>query len=240
MRKNWEKIVYPVNTTILGISRVTFGKPALAIVLIAVLQNLIFLPLKIIGSRQIKINAKKLEELVPAIKTIDEKYRLEPRQKQAQDQVIQKGNEIKRLYQESGISFNSGCLASTLPLLSGLLVNTAVISIKDDERFSDGGMLWFKDLTRPDRYFVLPAVQMVLLILKQKLIPLDIYYLKESSPTWARRMETWVAWAPLAAFLLALVSRKRAHSGLALYYITSSSVELAGDYFIKKLITDRN
>lgn len=238
MRQTWEKTTYSLKTGILSLSRVTFGKAAFAIILVAVLHNLIFLPLKIRNAIQTRKNLKKMKELKPAIKAIEEKYQPEPGQKLTAEQVRQKGNEIKRLLEEKTIYFNFGCLSVILHVFSGILLTSAVTEIKKDERFAEGGILWFKDLTRPDRYFVLPALQMGILFLRQRIVPLELIEPAMPRPVWLRRMKTFNNWSPLLVFLLILITRKRPNSGLTLLYITSSSLELAEDYLIKKLIKE--
>jgi membrane protein insertase Oxa1/YidC/SpoIIIJ len=240
MRQTWEKATYSLKTGILSLSRFTFGKAVFAIMLVAVLHNLVFLPLKIKSAIQARNSVKKLKELQPAIKAINEKYRLEPGQRRLAKQASQQGQEIKRLYQEAGISFNLGCLSTIMPIFSRILLTSAVTEIKKDERFKEGGILWFKDLTRPDRYFVLPALQMGILFLRQRIVLPELIEPEKPHPVWLRRMKTFNNWSPLLGFLLILITRKRHrhHSGLTLFYITSSSLELTEDYFIKKLIKD--
>lgn len=238
MKQTWKKAVYSVKTSFLMVGRFTFGKAAFAIMLIAILHNLIYLPLKIRSARQTKYNLKKMQELKPAIKAIDEKYPREPGQRLIATQVSQHGNEIKRLYQEAGVSFSPGCISIILPVITGGLIEHAVSTIKDDDRFKDGGILWFKDLTQPDRYFVLLAILMGLSFLDLQFKISKVPDTKKPQPGWLRGMRTTANWSPLLGFLLGLVFRKGPRSGMALYRITSSSLELAEDYLIKKLITD--
>ncbi len=63
MQQTWKKAVYSVKTSFLTVGRFTFGKAAFAIVLLAVLHNLVYLPLKIRSARQMKYNIKKMQEL---------------------------------------------------------------------------------------------------------------------------------------------------------------------------------
>ncbi len=153
-------------------------------------------------------------------------------------QASQEGNEIKHLYREAGVSFSPGCLRVILPVISGSILSQAVTSIKGDERFTDGGILWFKDLTQPDRYFVLPAIQAGLSFLNHIFITSTFKEPIKNRLEWLRRWIIFTKWSPLLGFLVIAFTRKGPNTAMTLYHITSSSLELTEEYLIKKLITD--
>lgn len=239
MRQTWTKSLYSLKTGLLALSRVTFGKPALAIVLVAILHNLLFLPLKIRNARQTRHNQQKLEKLRLEREAIEAKYQPEPGESLSPAQTAQKGNEIKELYQGEGVSFNIGCASLLLPSLSGLVLQSAVNAIKDDERFNEGGILWFSDLTKPDRFLILPLAFIGVATLRQRLIPIEMPEIEKASPTWGNRMQAFQKWLPLLSLIGILFTRKRPNAAFTLYQLTSSGVELAEDYFIKRRIIDQ-
>src|SRR5689334_14657240 len=104
MRQTWNQSLYSLKSGLLGLSRVTFGKPALAIVLVAILHNLLFLPLKVRNARQTRHNRQKLEKLRAERQAIYDKYQPEPGQSLTPAQVTQRGNEIKELYNGEGVT----------------------------------------------------------------------------------------------------------------------------------------
>lgn len=235
MRQTWNKAVHSLDTGILTLSKFTFGKAAFAIVLIAFLHHLIYFPFKIRSARQMRRNAEKLKEIAPALKEIQETFKVEPGQRLQATEVSRKGKEIQRLQKEAGIKFSAGCLTAVLPALSGAVIEQAIAGIKNDERFRDGGILWFEDLTQPERFYVLTATSLGISYLKQRF---DIASFKrpgEVSSEWSRRVRTFSNWSPFLAFGLSLATRKQQPTGVVLYKIASSGFLLAETYFIRKL-----
>lgn len=240
MRQTWNRSLYSLKTGLLGLSRFTFGKPALAIVLVAILQKLLFLPLKIKNARQTRLNRQKLEKLQADVQAINDKYQPESDPELTLDKVTQRGKELKELYQREGVTFKIGCASILLPTLSEIFLLQAVNSIKDDARFSEGGILWFKDLTRPDRYRILPVVFIGIGTLRQRLLPTELPEFEKPLPVWARRIQALEKWLPLIALLATLVARKRPNAATTLYQLTSSGAELVVDYYIKRTIIDQD
>jgi membrane protein insertase Oxa1/YidC/SpoIIIJ len=239
MRQTWQKAVHSLDTGILTLSRFTFGKAAFAIILVAFLHHLIYFPLKVRSARQMKRNAEKLKELAPAITQINEKYNIEPGQRLQPAEVRRKGKEIQQLQKKAGIKFSAGCLTAALPSLSGGIIELAIMEIKKDERFQDSGILWFKDLTKPERFYVLTAGSIGISYLKQRF---DITAHKrpgEASSVLNQRIRTFMNWSPLLTFGLVLITRQQQPSAVVLYRIASSGCGLVEDYFIQKLVTSK-
>lgn len=238
MRQTWNKAVHSLDTGILALSRLTFGKAAFAIVLIAFVHHLVYFPFRIRSASQMKRNAEKLKELAPAIKEINEKYKVEPGQRLMAVEVSRKGKEIQQLQKEAGIKFSAGCLTALLPALSETVIKQAIAGIARDERFQDSGILWFKDLTKPERFYVLTAISLLITFLKQRLNVATFRRPGEVKMAWVRRIETITKWSPLLLFIISLVTRQQALSGAAIYNIASSGFSLAEDYYISKQITN--
>jgi membrane protein insertase Oxa1/YidC/SpoIIIJ len=236
MSQTWTKAVRSLNTGILALSRLTFGKAAFAIVLIAFLHHLIFLPFKIRVARQIKQNAKKLKELDPTIQEIKAKYKVEPGQRLSPAETAQQGKEIQQLQKAAGISFRAGCLTAILPAFSEIIIKQAITGIAKDERFEDKGILWFPDLTKPERFYILTASLLGISFLKQKLDLETLRRPDEKSLIFDNRIRGILNLLPLLAFGLSLVTRKQQPSGFVIYSIASESFSLAETYYIRKTV----
>ena len=242
MRQTWQKAVHSLDTGILTLSRFTFGKAAFAIILVGILHNLLSLPNKIRLARQTRHNAARLKSLRAEVQAIEEKYRPEPGQFASFEQTRQKGEEIMRLYQRNTIVFSPG-LIFFLTSGGSLVVLQAIGGIKKDERFEDGGVLWFRDLTQPDRYLVLPAIHLGLLLARQFILPPKFSEYETTRMPWLKRLERIrVAgkFMPVVLFSASLIFRKRPTAAENIYFITVSSLELAEDYFIQKLVTSKD
>ena len=87
-------------------------------------------------------------------------------------------------------------------------------------------MLWIKDLSQPDPYYVIPILMAVAMIIQQKLTPTT-----NVDPAQARMM---MLMPIVMTFMFLLVS-----SGLALYWFTGSLVGIGQQVFINKYWSPR-
>ncbi|MBN9391961.1 MAG: YidC/Oxa1 family membrane protein insertase [Chloroflexi bacterium] len=236
MRQTWTKAIRSFDTGILALSRLTFGKAAFAIVLIAFLHNLIYLPFKIRAARQMKRNGEKLQELNPLIEEIKEKYKVETGKHLLASDAARQGKEIQQLQKAAGINFRAGCLTAILPTFSELIIKQAITGIAKDERFEDKGILWFQDLTKPERFYILTASLLGVSFLKQRLDLETLRRPDEKSFFRDARIRGIMNSLPLLAFGLSLVTRKQQPSGMVIYSIASESFSLAQTYYIRKTI----
>lgn len=176
-----------------------------AIVLMTVLIRLLLLPLTHTSMKSMK----KMQELNPKMQAIREKYRTKLKDKQGRPNIEmqQKQNqEIMALYKEHGVNPAGGCLPMVLqlPILFAFysLLSTAI------ELRGAPWMLWIKDLSVHDPYYVLPILMGATQFLQVKLAP-------QAGDPMQRRLFMMM---PIVFTFLFLPSP----SGLVLYWLTNN------------------
>lgn len=128
----------------------------LSIVMLTIVVRTALFPLTV---RQVK-NLRQLQELRPALGEIRERHGDDP---QEQQQAMMK------LYEERGVNPLGGCLPLVvqMPIFLGLFY-----TIKEFENlrsFTNGGLLWFSDLTAADPFFVLPVIFVLTMMAAQEI-----------------------------------------------------------------------
>ena len=176
-----------------------------AIVLMTVLIRLALLPLTHASMKSMK----KMQELNPKMQSIREKYRTKLKDKQGRPNVEmqQKMNqEVMALYKENGVNPAGGCLPMLLqlPILFAFysLLSTAI------ELRGAPWILWIKDLSVHDPYYVLPILMGATQFLQVKLAP-------QAGDPMQRRLFLMM---PIVFTFLFLPSP----SGLVLYWLTNN------------------
>ncbi len=139
-----------------------------AIVVMTILIRLLMLPL----THHSMKSMKKMQDLNPKMQAIREKYRTKLKDKQGRPNVEmqQKLNqEMMGLYKEHGVNPAGGCfpLLLQLPILFAFysLLSTAV------ELRGAPWLLWIRDLSEHDIYYVLPILMGATQFLQVKLAP---------------------------------------------------------------------
>lgn len=139
-----------------------------AIVVMTILIRLLMLPL----THHSMKSMKKMQDLNPKMQAIREKYRTKLKDKQGRPNVEmqQKLNqEMMGLYKEHGVNPAGGCfpLLLQLPILFAFysLLSTAV------ELRGAPWLLWIRDLSEHDVYYVLPILMGATQFLQVKLAP---------------------------------------------------------------------
>jgi YidC/Oxa1 family membrane protein insertase len=175
-----------------------------AIIVLTLVINLVFLPLQIKGYS----SAQKMQIVQPKIKELQEKYKDDK-------QTLQK--ETMGLMAKHGVNPLSGCLPllPQIPVFFGL---NSTLSHTFDLRQAPF-FFWIHDLTIYDPYFVLPVLMAILMVGYQKLIPMP-----SMDPTQAKMMKI----LPLI-FSIFMVFYP---SGLALYVITNTIVSMIRQTFL--------
>lgn len=175
-----------------------------AIIVLTLVINLVFLPLQIKGYS----SAQKMQLVQPKIKELQEKYKDDK-------QTLQK--ETMGLMAKHGVNPLSGCLPllPQIPVFFGL---NSTLSHTFDLRQAPF-FFWIHDLTIYDPYFVLPVLMAILMVGYQKLIPMP-----SMDPTQAKMMKI----LPLI-FSIFMVFYP---SGLALYVITNTIVSMIRQTFL--------
>ena len=169
-----------------------------AIIVLTIIINIIFMPLQIKGYA----SAQKMQVIQPQIKALQEKYKDDK-------QTLHK--ESMALMSKSGVNPLSGCLPllPQIPVFFGL---NSTLQHTFDLRQSPF-FFWIHDLTRPDPYFILPIIMALLMLGYQKMMPMP-----SMDPTQAKMMK----FLPIIFSVFMLVYP----TGLALYVITNTVVSM--------------
>jgi YidC/Oxa1 family membrane protein insertase len=176
-----------------------------AIVLMTVLIKLVLLPL----THHSMKSMKKMQELNPKMQAIRERYRTKLKDKQGKPNLEMQrkmNDEMMALYKEHGVNPAGGCLPLLLqmPILFAFyrLLSTAF------ELRGAPWILWLRDLSAADPYYVLPIVMGVTQFLQVKLSP-------QTGDPMQRRM--FMLMPLFMTFLFLGVP-----SGLVLYWLTNN------------------
>lgn len=169
-----------------------------AIILLTILINIVFLPLQI----KSYVSAQKMQKLQPFIKELQEKYKNDKHTLQ---------REMMSLMSKQGVNPLSGCLPllPQIPVFFGL--NSALnhtFGLRQAPFF-----FWIHDLTLHDPYFVLPVIMAALMLMYQKMVPIP-----SMDPTQAKMMKI----LPIVFSVFMIVYP----SGLAIYVITNTLVSM--------------
>ncbi len=104
-------------------------------------------------------SGQKMQKVQPKMKEIQQKYKGDPKQMNA---------EMQKLYKEHGVSPMSGCLPTLLqmPILFALYPALRYSVELRQANF----MLWLNDLSAPDPYYILPIAMGVFMFVQQKMM----------------------------------------------------------------------
>src|SRR5215203_1851061 len=198
-------------TNILGSSleffHYSWGTPWwLSIVILTVLVRSLLFPLTI---RQVK-SMRAMQDLKPEMDRIRAKYK-DNRQKQQE--------ELMKLYQERKVNPFGSCL----PLLVQMPIFIAMFYVirgfaNTHESFTEGGILWFQDLSVQDPFYILPILSAVTMLAASEITSKNI----DPQQRWLMRILPVV----FTIFLLTFPA------GLFMYWITSNLVTLVQNYVI--------
>ena len=194
----------------------TRGNYGIAIILLTILVRALMFPL---GRKQ-ALAAKKMQELQPLLKDIQQKYK---------DDKEKQTKETFALYKKHGVNPVGGCLPALiqLPIFVGLwqALNTSV-ALRHATFVELGPVHWIRDLAAPDMLFrfpievpflgwwfnVLPLVVVALMLVQTKLF---------SPPATTPEAEAQQKMMKYMMVFMGVMFYK-VPSGLGLYFITSS------------------
>ena len=186
------------------------GNYGVAIILLTILVRAMMFPL---GRKQ-ALAAKKMQELQPLLKELQEKYK-DDKEKQAKQQFA--------LYKEHGVNPVAGCLPALiqLPIFVGLwqALNTSV-------PLRHATFLWIRDLSAPDMLFHFPTEIPVLgkwfnvlpfIVVSLMLVQTQLFSPPATTPEAEQQQK-------VMKFMMIFmgVMFYKVPSGLGLYFITSS------------------
>ncbi|WP_395373568.1 membrane protein insertase YidC [Marinicella sp. W31] len=179
-----------------------------SIVLLTILIKLVFFKL---SEKQYRSMAK-MRKLQPRIKTLKERYK---------DNRQKFNEEMMKMYQQEKVNPLGGCL----PILIQIPVFIALywVLLESVELRQAPFMLWLQDLSSPDPYFILPAINAAAMYMTQKLSP---------TPGMDPMQEKILKFMPLAFSVLFAFFQ----SGLVLYWAVNSVLSLAQQWVITRRI----
>ncbi len=207
---------YEVTARVARVFGGTRGNYGIAIILLTILVRALMFPL---GRKQ-ALAAKKMQELQPLLKELQEKYK---------DDKEKQTKETFALYKKHGVNPVGGCLPALiqLPIFVGLwqALNTSV-PLRHAAFLEFGRFTWIRDLAAPDMLFrfpfeipflgwwfnVLPFVVVALMLVQTKLF---------SPPATTPEAEQQQKMMKYMMVFMGVMFYK-VPSGLGLYFITSS------------------
>jgi YidC/Oxa1 family membrane protein insertase len=174
-------------------------------VLTVIVRTLLF-PLTI---KQVK-SMRAMQDLKPEMDRIRAKYK-DNRQKQQE--------EIMKLYQERQVNPLGGCFPILIQMPIFISVFYVIRSFGDTHpSFTDGGVLWFRNLSAMDPYLVLPILSAVTMLAASEITAKNV----EPQQRWLMRIVP----IGITAFIYYFPA------GLFMYWITSNLVTLVQNYLI--------
>lgn len=185
----------------------------LAIAMLTIVVRTLMFPLTV---KQVK-SMRAMQDLKPEMDKIRAQYK-DNRQKQQE--------EMMKLYQERNINPLGGCLPILvqMPVFIGIFYVIRLFGGIPGQRppqyesFTEGGILWFKDLSHMDPYFVLPVLSALTMLAATEITAKNI----DPQQRWLMRLLP----IGITVFLWSFPA------GLFVYWITSNLVTLAQNYLI--------
>ena len=207
----FEFIAKPLVVCLLWLHSFT-GNFGWSIILLTVAVNLVLFPLAL----KQQTSMLKMQKIQPQMRRLQDQYKKlkpsDPRRAEVQKDMM-------NLYKEHGVNPMGGCLPLILqmPLLFGFY-SALAYSI---ELRRAPWILWIRDLSQHDPYYVIPILMAVAMIVQQKLTPTQAV-----DPAQARMM---MIMPLMMTFLFLFYS-----SGLSLYWLTGSVVGIGRQVVINK------
>ncbi|MDF1664764.1 MAG: membrane protein insertase YidC [Planctomycetota bacterium] len=219
-----------VLASLLGFFHNLIGNYGIAILILTLLVKALLHPL----TRKSQTSMHMMQKLAPEIQKIKDKYEGKTSQEAKQKMTM----ETMGLYSKYGVNPVAGCLPIfiQMPLFFALYnVLNYTYELRHAKFFS-----WIDDLSQADYLFelpftspfhgtnvfsVLPIVMLFLYIANQRMTP------KSTDPKQAETQKIMKFMLPMFAFLFYTVP-----SGLLLYFITSMSVGIGEQFYIKRML----
>lgn len=177
-----------------------------AIIAIVVVLKALLFPL---SAKQYQSMAK-MRAIQPRIEALKERYG-DDRQKFAMAQM--------ELYKKEKINPAAGCLPMLIPIPIFLALYWVLVESVELRQAEWIG--WINDLTAPDPFFILPAINLVVMFLTQKLTP---------TPGMDPLQKKMMTFMPLIfGVMMAFFP-----AGLVLYWVTNGLLGLAQQYYMTK------
>jgi YidC/Oxa1 family membrane protein insertase len=217
-------IIYRFTQSVARLFGGTKGNYGLSIILLTLLVRMLMFPL---GRKQ-AISAKKMQDLQPHLKAIQEKYK---------DDKEQQTRETFALYKKHGVNPVGGCIPALiqLPIFVGLwqALNTSV-------HLRHASFLWIQNLAAPDMLFRFPVEVPFLgkyfnilpfLVVALMLVQTKLFSPPATTPEAEMQQKMMKYMMVFMAFMFYKVP-----SGLGLYFITSSLWQIGERLLLPKAV----
>ncbi|MGH9328737.1 MAG: membrane protein insertase YidC [Terriglobia bacterium] len=134
-----------------------------AIIILTILINMAFFPLKLKSIR----SAQAMQKVAPIVKEIQGRYK---QYKFNDPRKARMNQEVMKVYQENGVNPLGGCL----PMLVQLPIIYAFYEVLEASIAMRHApwIWWIKDLSVPDPLYILPSLAIVLSFIMQKMTPM--------------------------------------------------------------------
>jgi YidC/Oxa1 family membrane protein insertase len=185
------------------------GNYGWAIILLTLLVRIPFIPLM----HKSQQSMKKMQKIHPLMAELKEKYKKDP-------QRLQK--EMTELYKKHKVNPVGGCL----PMLLQIPIFIALYNVLLNAIELRGApfILWIKDLSARDPYYILPIAMGISMVIQQKMTPSTM------DPKQAKMMMLM----PIVFTFLFLTFP----SGLVLYWLVNNILAIIQQYYANKKLTD--
>jgi YidC/Oxa1 family membrane protein insertase len=205
------------------------GNYGWAIVALTVVIRLVFFPFMHRGQLKMRLMQEKMKKIQPRLKSLQERYqKLERKEGQkggiaARQRLRQeKNDETMRIYKEEGVnpfSSMSGCLPllAQMPILYGFYT---ILTIAIELRQAPF-MLWVRDLSMKDPYYVTPLLMGATMLIQQVMTSSAI-------PDPAQRRMMYFMPILFTWFFINLPS------GLVLYWLVNNLLGIVQQYLVNK------
>jgi YidC/Oxa1 family membrane protein insertase len=195
-----------------GLIRVITDNPnysyGLAIILFTLIIRLLLLPLNIKQTR----SQAKMQEIQPEVQKIQQKYKNDPQKSQ---------QEMMKLYKEHGANPLSGCL----PLLIQMPVLFAMYYAFNQLQLQGIRFLWLKDLSMPDKTYILPVLSTATTYLSSLMI------MPKGDNPQAKQTSTMNTGMAIMMGFMSLNFK----SALVLYWVINNLIQMGQTYAMKKM-----
>jgi YidC/Oxa1 family membrane protein insertase len=185
------------------------GNYGWAIILLTIITRIPFIPLM----HKSQQSMKKMQKIQPLMAELKEKYKKDP-------QKLQK--EMTELYKKHKVNPVGGCL----PMLLQIPVFIALYNVLLNAIELRGApfILWIKDLSARDPYYILPVVMGISMVIQQKMTPSSM------DPKQAKMM----MFMPIVFTFLFLTFP----SGLVLYWLVNNILAIIQQYYANKKVSE--
>jgi YidC/Oxa1 family membrane protein insertase len=187
-----------------------------SIIVLTLIIKILFFPLTYSGTRSMA----RMQELQPKIKALRAKYK---KAKQDIAQRRQMNEEMMKLYKEHGINPAGGCLPMLIqiPVFWGFF-RLLVVAV---ELRQSPFILWIKDLTVHDPYYVTPVLMGVTQYISQKMTPTT------ADPAQAKMM--LIMPVVMTFFFMNF------QAGLVLYWLTNNVLQIGQQYLMNRMMAKK-